>query len=141
MDACEHEYESMSRHGRKVPVGFYHQFIRDACALSNKYARGRIISVLEGGYSDRALISGTIAQVSGLITAHNDPADDKVDEGWWNVDNLVKVSPVERSFQRNRFDNGCRIDSWKRQPGLARDQGAGNPCKIMKTKNYGWSAL
>ena len=92
MDACEHEYESMSRHGRKVPVSFYHQFTRDACAFSNRFAGGRIISVLEGGYSDRALISGTMAHISGLVSAYNDNIDDKVDRTWWDVDNLAKVS-------------------------------------------------
>jgi histone deacetylase HOS3 len=92
MDACEHEYESMSRHGRKVPVSFYHQFTRDACAFSDRFAGGRIISVLEGGYSDRALISGTMAHISGLVSAYNDNIDDKVDRTWWDVDNLAKVS-------------------------------------------------
>ena len=47
-DACEHEYASMSRHGRTVPVEFYHRFTRDACALADRIAGGRIISLLEG---------------------------------------------------------------------------------------------
>jgi acetoin utilization deacetylase AcuC-like enzyme len=38
----------MSRHGRTVPVEFYHRFTRDACALADRIAGGRIISVLEG---------------------------------------------------------------------------------------------
>lgn len=91
MDACEHEYESMSRHGRKVPASFYHQFTRDACAFSDQFAGGRIISVLEGGYSDRALISGTMAHISGLVSAYNNNIDDKVDRTWWDVHNLEKV--------------------------------------------------
>lgn len=40
----------MSRHGRTVPVEFYHRFTRDACALADRIAGGRIISVLEGTY-------------------------------------------------------------------------------------------
>ena len=91
MDACEHENDSMSRHGRKVPVSFYHQFTRDACAFSDNFAGGRIISILEGGYSDRALISGTMAHISGLVSAHNHNIDNKVDRTWWDVDNLAKV--------------------------------------------------
>lgn len=47
-DACEHEYESMSRHGRTVPVEFYHRFTKDACALADRIAGGRIVSLLEG---------------------------------------------------------------------------------------------
>lgn len=89
MDACEHEYPSMSRHNRKVPTSFYYRFTQDVCAFSNRYAKGRIVSVLEGGYSDRALISGAMAHLSGLV-------DDKltsvnVQEEWWNVENLEKV--------------------------------------------------
>jgi len=49
-DACEHEYESMSRHGRRVPVEFYHRFTREACALADRIASGRIISLLEGTF-------------------------------------------------------------------------------------------
>lgn len=90
MDACEHEYESMSRHNRKVPVSFYHHFARDACALSDKYANGQVISVLEGGYSDRALTSGAMAHLTGLADV---PLGTKVDESWWDMKNLIKVVP------------------------------------------------
>ena len=91
-DACEHEYSSMSRHGRKVPTSFYHRFARDARVFANEHANGKIISVLEGGYSDRALISGAMAHVAGL-------ADTKglVDENWWSVENLTSVSPPIRT--------------------------------------------
>jgi len=85
MDACEHEYSSMSRHNRKVPASFYYQFTRDACAFANKYASGKLISVLEGGYSDLALISGSMAHICGLA------GSDKVDEEWWNIQNLTQV--------------------------------------------------
>ena len=88
MDACEHEFESMSRHNRKVPTSFYYRFTQDACALSDEYAKGRIVSVLEGGYSDRALISGVMAHVAGLVDV---PSSLKVDEAWWSIENLIKV--------------------------------------------------
>lgn len=89
MDACEHEYESMSRHNRKVPSSFYYRFAKDTCLFSEKYARGRVVSVLEGGYSDRALISGTMAHMCGLIDL---PPSVKLDEDWWSLENLIKVS-------------------------------------------------
>ena len=89
MDACEHEYESMSRHNRKVPSSFYYHFAQDACALSEKYARGRVVSVLEGGYSDRALISGAMAHMCGLVDL---PSSLKIEEDWWSLENLIKVS-------------------------------------------------
>lgn len=85
-DACEHEYPSMSRHNRKVPTSFYHRFTTDTCAFADTYARGRVVSVLEGGYSDRALSSGSMAHLCGLM---GDTV--RVDESWWNVENLVKV--------------------------------------------------
>lgn len=88
MDACEHEFESMSRHNRKVPTSFYYRFARDACVVSDEYAKGRTVSVLEGGYSDRALTSGAMAHLSGLVDV---PSSLKVDEEWWSIENLIKV--------------------------------------------------
>ena len=77
----------MSRHGRKVPTSFYHRFTVDACGFADRYAQGRIVSVLEGGYSDRALTSGAMAHLCGLANV----GEGKVDEQWWNVENLEKV--------------------------------------------------
>ena len=75
-DASEHEYPSMSRHGRHVPASFYYRFARDVRALADKHARGRVISVLEGGYSDRALIAGGLAWLTGLV-GYEPPMDDR----------------------------------------------------------------
>ncbi|PPQ77079.1 hypothetical protein CVT25_014892 [Psilocybe cyanescens] len=99
MDACEHEYESMSRHNRKVPASFYHRFARDASVLSDKYAGGRLISVLEGGYSDRALTSGAMAHLSGLVDT---PDGTKVDEQWWSVENLIKLEAATKKRRGGR---------------------------------------
>ena len=96
MDACEHEYESMSRHNRKVPTSFYYRFACHTVAFSDVYARGRVVSVLEGGYSDRALISGSMAHLSGLVDA---PLQCKVDEDWWNLENLIKASYIRISSE------------------------------------------
>ena len=92
MDACEHEYPSMQRHGRKVPTSLYYRFTMDACKLAKKYAQGRLISVLEGGYSDRALISGTMAHICGLYG--DGLNEDLMNKGWWTLDNLEKVDPA-----------------------------------------------
>ncbi|KAH0585778.1 hypothetical protein H2248_007071 [Termitomyces sp. 'cryptogamus'] len=100
MDACEHEYESMSRHNRKVPTSFYHRFARDARVLSDKYARGRLISVLEGGYSDRALMSGAMAHISGLVDETQ--LQGKIDEEWWNVENLIKLEKATKKRRSGR---------------------------------------
>lgn len=76
----------MSRHNRKVPTSFYHQFTLDTCTFADVYARGHVVSVLEGGYSDRALSSGAMAHICGLI---GDTV--RVDERWWDLENLIKV--------------------------------------------------
>ncbi|KAI0344381.1 Arginase/deacetylase [Trametopsis cervina] len=94
-DACEHEYESMSRHGRKVPVGFYHRFAQDAQALADKVAQGRLISVLEGGYSDRALTSGVIAHLSGLAAMPYSP-------DWWSLENLASLEKATKKRKGGR---------------------------------------
>jgi histone deacetylase HOS3 len=79
----------MSRHGRKVPTSFYHRFTRDARRFAGRYAKGRLISVLEGGYSDRALVGGAMAHVAGLVELGE--GEQRVDEGWWGVENLGMV--------------------------------------------------
>lgn len=104
MDACEHEYESMSRHNRKVPSSFYYRFAQDTCALSEKYARGRVVSVLEGGYSDRALISGAMAHMCGLVDL---PSTLKIEEDWWSLENLIKLEKLTKKRRGGRPSLGA----------------------------------
>ncbi|KAL1598675.1 histone deacetylase [Paraconiothyrium brasiliense] len=68
-DASEHETGGMQRHAVNVPTEFYARFTRDVVRLAEELdtgVDGRIISVLEGGYSDRALSSGVLSHLSGL---------------------------------------------------------------------------
>ena len=68
-DASEWESPGMQRHKVNVPTDFYARFTRDIVKLSqenNLGVEGRVISVLEGGYSDRALTSGILSHLSGL---------------------------------------------------------------------------
>ena len=80
----------MSRHQRKVPVSFYHRFAQDARRFADSVAGSKLISVLEGGYSDRALTSGVIAHLSGL----GEDESIRADPEWWKLDNLLAVRPV-----------------------------------------------
>jgi acetoin utilization deacetylase AcuC-like enzyme len=75
------------------------------------------VSVLEGGYSDRALISGAMAHLCGLVSVE----DGKVGESWWNVENLEKVM----SNASYRFIVAKNLDphSWRNPP---RNGGAEN---------------
>ena len=62
----------MQRHQVHVPTEFYARFTRDVVMTSEEEALGvdgRVISVLEGGYSNRALMSGVLSHISGLTTA------------------------------------------------------------------------
>lgn len=65
-DASEHEGKGMQRHSVNVPVEFYHRFSKDSAALSSHYS-GRLISLLEGGYSDAALSTGVWSHLTGLV--------------------------------------------------------------------------
>lgn len=68
-DASEWETAGMQRHAVNVPTEFYARFTRDVVRLAEEEGtacHGRVISVLEGGYSDRALASGVMSHISGL---------------------------------------------------------------------------
>ncbi|KAL4081007.1 arginase deacetylase [Scleroderma citrinum] len=109
-DACEHEYPSMSRHNRKVPTSFYHRFTRDTCALADQYARGRLVSVLEGGYSDRALISGAMAHLCGLVDLGMAEGN-WVNEEWWEVEKLIKLEKATKT-RKSRPSQTSTSDNW-----------------------------
>ncbi|KAF2621382.1 Arginase/deacetylase [Macroventuria anomochaeta] len=77
-DASEWETAGMQRHAVNVPTEFYARFTRDVVRLAEEEGTavdGRVISVLEGGYSDRALASGVMSHISGLTDGqvYNDP--------------------------------------------------------------------
>ncbi|KAF2877288.1 hypothetical protein BDV95DRAFT_601697 [Massariosphaeria phaeospora] len=68
-DASEFEESGMQRHAVNVPTDFYARFTQDIVRLSkepNTSVESRVISVLEGGYSDQALASGVLSHISGL---------------------------------------------------------------------------
>ncbi|RDX53444.1 Arginase/deacetylase [Lentinus brumalis] len=107
-DACEHEYSSMQRHKRKVPTSFYHRFAMDARAFARRYADGRLISVLEGGYSDRALTSGAMAHLSGLL----EEDDLKADPAWWSVENLTALEAATKKRRGGRPSQTASPAPW-----------------------------
>jgi histone deacetylase HOS3 len=86
----------MSRHNRKVPTSFFYRFTQDVCAFANKWAQGRIVSVLEGGYSDKALLSGAMAHLTGLVDGGRAPGNDADHHhsrgNWWSPENVQMVS-------------------------------------------------
>ncbi|KAM0793404.1 hypothetical protein ACM66B_000856 [Microbotryomycetes sp. NB124-2] len=95
-DASEHESAGMSRHRRNVPTSFFHRFTTDACDFANEVASGKLVSVLEGGYSDRALASGVLGMMTALVTSprlrsRQSPSSSTEVSEWWSEANLAKL--------------------------------------------------
>ncbi|SCU89420.1 LAFA_0E17898g1_1 [Lachancea sp. 'fantastica'] len=65
-DASEFEQASMQRHGVNVPTFFYNMFTKDALKLAQMHTHGKVLSILEGGYSDGAIASGVFSHLIGL---------------------------------------------------------------------------
>ena len=110
-DASEHEYPSMSRHGRHVPASFYYRFAMDVRALADRHARGRVVSVLEGGYSDRALIAGGLAWLTGLA-GYEPPLDEDKLATQTGHDEAVGVSRITR-----KTDDATPSEAWINRTG------------------------
>ena len=83
-DASEWESPGMQRHHVNVPTTFYARLTQDVTTLAAEEGLGvdgRVISVLEGGYSDRALMSGVLSHVCGLATDILPPSPTDPDSG------------------------------------------------------------
>ncbi|KAJ5503210.1 Histone deacetylase superfamily [Penicillium fimorum] len=90
-DASEWEGNGMQRHSVKVPTEFYAKFTADVIRMSQEEGlgvEGRVISVLEGGYSDRALSSGVLSHLSGL----NENSEYKTE--WWSHNQLKELDAI-----------------------------------------------
>ena len=114
-DANQWEGAGMQRHTVNVPTSFYERFTRDAVKLAHEEStavEGRVISILEGGYSNRALTSGVLSHMSGLCqpaksttlngdleSMHlNGTAKQHVqssDHKWWNSEALHALETYE----------------------------------------------
>lgn len=85
-DASENETPTMQRHGVCVPTSFYQKFTKDTLKLARCYPwstdyknrsttssgrsfahPARVLSLLEGGYSDGALSTGIFSHATGLL--------------------------------------------------------------------------
>lgn len=127
-DASEHEYPSMSRHGRHVPASFYYRFAKDVRALADKYARGRVVSVLEGGYSDQALIAGGLAWLTGLVGYEPPLDEDKL------ATQVVHEEAVAVSRIAGKADDPAPIEEWIDRTGPRDWWALGNVDKVSILK-------
>lgn len=146
-DASEWEGTGMQRHKVNVPTEFYARFTADVVRMSEEEGLGvdgRVISVLEGGYSDRALSSGVLSHISGLGSATNgletmnkqvksETASENVlaaldqlsfqddyDADWWSPNNLSElgalVSPPVKDEREKGYWKDTRSSSAKKVP-------------------------
>lgn len=103
-DASEWEGAGMQRHKVNVPTDFYARFTADVVKLAEEEGLGvdgRVISVLEGGYSDRALTSGVLSHVSGLARGGAVNATMKQTSNHVNFESLNPGDAMNRSQDAN----------------------------------------
>jgi histone deacetylase HOS3 len=69
--------------------------MRDCCRFSNEHASGKVLAVLEGGYSDRALASGALALTVAMTESPRLLERTFVDGGdegaWWSEPALIQL--------------------------------------------------
>ena len=100
-DGCTYEYPGMQRHGKHVPPQFYARFAKDSASLADEVADGKLISVLEGGYSDRALTSGALAHIGGLSEMPWSTDTWTRTQAPWSLDNVSHLQKMsKRVLQR-----------------------------------------
>ncbi|OBA22219.1 hypothetical protein METBIDRAFT_77674 [Metschnikowia bicuspidata var. bicuspidata NRRL YB-4993] len=80
-DASEYENPQMQRHSVNVPTSFYAKFTEDVVKLADIHTKGKVLSFLEGGYSDGALVSGIFSHLIGFT---NFKRDNSTNESLWN---------------------------------------------------------
>jgi len=108
-DASEHETKGMQRHGYNLPTHFYQRFASDAIELAERYASGKILSVLEGGYADRAITSGSFAYMVGLAGVTEQSVDRKSWQ-WWSIPRLTMLEKATKKLPLAKPSNGSASD-------------------------------
>lgn len=109
-DASEWEGAGMQRHAVNVPTEFYARFTHDVVKLAQEEGTavdGRVISVLEGGYSDRALSSGVLSHLAGLcqnstqMASEHDQSEDRMLDAFQSMN-------ISSTDQERMLSNGVQ---------------------------------
>lgn len=151
-DASQNETESMRRHGVYVPTSFYQQFTQDVInklSLRHKWSMevgeyenlkgqerygrheaAKIISVMEGGYSDGAVSTGVFSHLSGMLDLPMQSDDkEKIHEATFTDSRHIGISSewLFNPLTRYHFEQACKprwipksagtIPSFKRRKG------------------------
>lgn len=123
-DASEWEGAGMQRHAVNMPTEFYARFTQDIVKLAQEEGTavdGRVISVLEGGYSDRALTSGVFSHLSGLCQEQqNYPADtsdvanamQKMNIAAAGIDNKSIADDIEEKLAQIKHVSEYDVNWW-----------------------------
>lgn len=134
MDASEHEYPSMSRHERRVPTSFYSRFSRDLHTFassstsypSSAQPQPRIVACLEGGYSDRALSSGTASFLAGLTSSTVE----------WEMKDILAMEKTSLPSTKKLSDHLMRTGMvWDLLTGESRQREQKEPVQGMKLRD------
>ncbi|BFZ62894.1 histone deacetylase [Saitoella coloradoensis] len=67
-DGSEYETPHMQRHAVSLPTAFYARFTQDLRRIADRFCGGRMLGVMEGGYSDRAMATGALSHLHGLVS-------------------------------------------------------------------------
>jgi histone deacetylase HOS3 len=108
-DASEWEGAGMQRHNVNVPTEFYARLTRDVVKIAAEEGtsvEGRIVSVLEGGYSDRALCSGILSHLCGLVG--DDPATKEQDFNGLGYEMGQRMGSVRSRKDSSASERGAR---------------------------------
>lgn len=108
-DASEWEGVGMQRHKVNIPTDFYTKFTADVVRMAKEEelgVDGRVISVLEGGYSDRALTSGVFSHLAGL-------GDDVLDDAYTARDQQDDRSETMDYHEHVASMPNCHTEWWK----------------------------
>ncbi|KAL5333181.1 histone deacetylase domain-containing protein [Aspergillus crustosus] len=118
-DASEWEGAGIQRHQVNVPTEFYAKFTADVVQMAEEEGLGvdgRIVSVLEGGYSNRALTTGVLSHLSGLgDTTHcaESVGDHQINRlATEMTDRLGLSDHVQEYSQRPAFETLHESDWW-----------------------------
>lgn len=113
-DGSEHESRGMQRHGYNLPTNFYQRFASDSRQLANTYASGKILSVLEGGYADRAITSGTYAFMVGLSGVTEKSVNHKSLD-WWSLPRLTLLEKWAKKLPIAKLSHSDPNTQWAAQ--------------------------
>ncbi|VVT46638.1 uncharacterized protein SAPINGB_P001313 [Magnusiomyces paraingens] len=111
-DASEHEAAGMRRHGACVPTQFFERVTTDIVSMATKLGHEfgigpqiKILSVLEGGYADKALATGVFAHLTGLLGSRKEFPSGETQDQKYDIGNPFVANELERAC-RGRWNVG-----------------------------------